>query len=409
MGGGLDRYRCCDTGDLVEGYHQMVALARVARAQVSAMLAVLDEREAWAPDGCVDMVSWIALSESIRRPAAASVLEVSRGLARLPHLAATAGRGELSGDQLAELVRIADEHSDERWAAQGPSCSPAELARLAKRARRAKDADAAHSRERRCVRWRHDARSGALLISGRLGADEGASLTKVISAMAGDAPCPVDGVYESYPARCADALVALVAAKANELGESPRTLVVMHVGADALRAGGDGFAQEEGGVALAPEVARRVACDAKLQVVIEDDNGVVAGVGRASRTCPAWLARLVGERDARSCRFPGCGRQRGTQIHHIAHWADGGPTDLANLATLCLRHHHLVHEEGWRLSGDPNRPGGLRIARPDGAPYEPWSTTLRAGMAEAVFGWPATHRGVEAPDDPGPAAYGPGP
>ncbi len=406
--GGLDRYRACATDDLVEAYHQMVALSRVARAEASAIVSVLDERQIWAADGCVDMVSWIAASESIRRANAASVLAVAKGLARLPHCSAAAGRGELSADQAVELVRIADQGSDERWAGEAPACSPAELAGLAKRTERAKDDDASDSYDRRSLRWRNDARSGALLISGRLTADQGGLLTKVLSGMAEDMPCPLDGVYEPYAARCADALVALASAKADELGESPRTLVVMHVGADALRSGGEGFVQGEHGVALAPEVARRIACDAKLQIVLEDQHGVGLGVGRTSRTTPPWLARLVGERDSYACRFPGCGRRRGTQVHHLEHWADGGQTDLANLATLCLRHHHLVHEQGWTLAGDPNRPGGLRVGRPDGAAYEPWATTLRPGLGQAIFAWPDNQPatpggGVGHPDDHGPS------
>jgi len=31
------------------------------------------------------------------------------------------------------------------------------------------------------------------------------------------------------------------------------------------------------------------------------------------------------------------------------HWADGGPTDLANLVLLCTAHHDLVHHGGWTV------------------------------------------------------------
>jgi HNH endonuclease len=34
--------------------------------------------------------------------------------------------------------------------------------------------------------------------------------------------------------------------------------------------------------------------------------------------------------------FPGCDRPLAwCEAHHIQHWLDGGPTDLANLALLC--------------------------------------------------------------------------
>jgi hypothetical protein len=32
----------------------------------------------------------------------------------------------------------------------------------------------------------------------------------------------------------------------------------------------------------------------------------------------------------------------GEHAHHIRHWANGGRTILANLISLCGRHHHLA-------------------------------------------------------------------
>jgi hypothetical protein len=46
------------------------------------------------------------------------------------------------------------------------------------------------------------------------------------------------------------------------------------------------------------------------------------------------------------------------------HWADGGPTDLANLVTMCDHHHHRVHETGWDVRGNAN--GILRFTGPSG-------------------------------------------
>jgi hypothetical protein len=50
--------------------------------------------------------------------------------------------------------------------------------------------------------------------------------------------------------------------------------------------------------------------------------------------------------------------------HHIAHWADGGPTILSNLALLCRRHHRAVHEEGYQLERLPD--GVLQFRTPAG-------------------------------------------
>ncbi|MGH7365081.1 MAG: HNH endonuclease, partial [Candidatus Rokuibacteriota bacterium] len=50
----------------------------------------------------------------------------------------------------------------------------------------------------------------------------------------------------------------------------------------------------------------------------------------------------------------------------MRHWAQGGPTTLANLALLCRRHHRAVHAEGYRVAREAD--GALRFRRPDGRP-----------------------------------------
>lgn len=48
-------------------------------------------------------------------------------------------------------------------------------------------------------------------------------------------------------------------------------------------------------------------------------------------------------------------------IHHIVHWGHGGPTDTWNLISLCPAHHRAVHAEQLGITGDADRPGGLKI------------------------------------------------
>jgi hypothetical protein len=48
------------------------------------------------------------------------------------------------------------------------------------------------------------------------------------------------------------------------------------------------------------------------------------------------------------------GRFSWCEAHHLLHWVDGGPTDLANLALLCRQHHRTVHEGGWQLTRGPD-------------------------------------------------------
>ena len=39
--------------------------------------------------------------------------------------------------------------------------------------------------------------------------------------------------------------------------------------------------------------------------------------------------------------------------HHRLPWAEGGPTQLDNLARLCSWHHYLKTHQRYRLSGRP--------------------------------------------------------
>jgi predicted restriction endonuclease len=55
----------------------------------------------------------------------------------------------------------------------------------------------------------------------------------------------------------------------------------------------------------------------------------------------------------KGCRFPGCDRPpHWTDGHHIKHSADGGRTEVANLLSMCRRHHRFVHEKGWMVGVD---------------------------------------------------------
>ncbi len=72
-------------------------------------------------------------------------------------------------------------------------------------------------------------------------------------------------------------------------------------------------------------------------------------MGRRKRTITPtqWVALCA--RDV-GCVFPGCTRPaQFCDAHHIVHWADGGPTDLDNMALLCGAHHDAVHHRGWDI------------------------------------------------------------
>ena len=77
-------------------------------------------------------------------------------------------------------------------------------------------------------------------------------------------------------------------------------------------------------------------------------------VGRTTRVIQPAQRTALAVRDG-GCVFPGCGRPLGwCEAHHLRHWRQGGPTDLANLALVCRAHHRAVHEGGWRLTRQPD-------------------------------------------------------
>ncbi|OMH24100.1 hypothetical protein BKD30_09305 [Tersicoccus phoenicis] len=81
---------------------------------------------------------------------------------------------------------------------------------------------------------------------------------------------------------------------------------------------------------------------------------------------PAALRRALAVRDG-TCRFPGCRRLADRcDVDHVPAWADGGASEVVNLAQLCRRHHVLKHHTGWSVQVEPLDP--LRApARSDGS------------------------------------------
>jgi hypothetical protein len=89
-------------------------------------------------------------------------------------------------------------------------------------------------------------------------------------------------------------------------------------------------------------------------------------VGRASRVITPAQRSALAVRDG-GCVFPDCDRPLSwCEGHHLRHWLNGGPTDLANLALLCRAHHRAIHEGGWRLRRQPD---GHLTATPPHRPH----------------------------------------
>ena len=118
---------------------------------------------------------------------------------------------------------------------------------------------------------------------------------------------------------------------------------------------------------MAIETVRRLACDASLVTVLENEEGEPLNVGRKIRSIPPALRRALNSRD-RGCRFPGCSNTHYVDAHHIHHWANGGETKLSNLVQLCRFHHRQVHE--GRVVVQILDDGALRFLKPNGERFD---------------------------------------
>ena len=126
----------------------------------------------------------------------------------------------------------------------------------------------------------------------------------------------------------------------------------------------------EDGPAISVSTAQMVACTAALSWMTHGDAGAVLALGRRRRRPSSAIRRAARERDHGRCRYPGCESRR-TDLHHIQHWVNGGPTDLDNLISLCPWHHKVVHDRGYTIAAPPAGSGTFAFYRPDGTPLPP--------------------------------------
>jgi hypothetical protein len=375
----LARLRECPTEELKVAFGQLDALENAVRVQRLHVLAVLDERDAHGVDGALDLEGWVAAQSLVTRPHAVQQVATARKLTELPRIAAVAARGELSWDQLVPLAQIADAKNDGWWSDNARGYSPAQLAYRARVRRAASNAADLEKQRQRSLVWWFDARVKMLRLKGRLTPEQGEQLIRALERIVARDPMGPDGMVESWEARYADALAELAGLNIAADADSDRACVVVHLEHD-LAAGFVGERDEP----LSPEVCRRLACDALIQVLIRDAFGNPVGLSARQRTVSPALARILRRRD-RTCRFPGCNRTWGLQAHHLVHSEHGGPTEAANLMMVCPRHHRWVHEHHWSVRGDPNRADGLVFRRPDGRVYAPGPPPLDPTTRDRIF------------------------
>ncbi len=350
-----DRYSSLDRWQTLHIAAHLEILSEVAR---------MDRTEEWTFDGASSMANWLVNRYGLSQHTASEWVRVANAIQELPAIRAAYQEGKLSFDQVRTATRLATPETDDEIAQEAPGLTVRELNRMAREIT-LRDVEQVHAT--RHFTWEFDEKNPVMFFSGKMVASDGVELVKAITRIANQAPAQPGDTYELFEARCLDALTTMASQSRGADEDPDRATAVVHIPLSAIT-DDTGQAEFEDGTPLLAETARRLLCDARLQISIDDSEQNVVGVGRTTRTIPPWLGRLVRKRD-KGCRYPGCGRTRWIHIHHIIHWAHGGPTDLDNLISLCLYHHRLIHEGGWRISGDPN--GDVTWITPSGRPFIP--------------------------------------
>lgn len=358
----------------------------LAAAECRWLLAVAeyDRREGWGQWGCCSCAMWLGWKCGLSRRAAQEKVRVARALGDLPLVTEAFSRGELSYSQVRALTRVAEPFTEAGLMEIARNGTVAQLERVVAGMRtcirRDDETEAANVRhERRYISYRYDD-DGSLVGSFRVDPEEAPTIVGALEAVekvrsaerSATADPETERADDPAGAPRVDAFVAIMEnALAGELVErtgGDQYLTVVHIDAQTLADDADGRCHLEGGSAIAPETARRLACDAGLVAMLDDRDGNPLVVGKKTRTIPAALRRAVHTRDQGRCKFPGCGRPI-AHIHHVEHYAEGGPTVLTNLVGLCKFHHRCVHEGGYTLTLAED--GSALFYRPDGQLIDP--------------------------------------
>ena len=385
----------------------------VANHRLLKLIARFDQRKAWSGGGTVrSCAHWLNWKCGIAMGAAREKVRVALCLEALPLIDASFAAGEISYSKVRAMTRVATPENEDfllRIARQGTASHVEKVVGKYKSVQSQED-DAVEREQdnaRKLVYYQDS--DGMWVIHAKLPPEAGALVVKAIQAIAApeqaerqeqlqnsqesvSAKTFSEAVEKEEPTRYqdllehtrADALARMAEhflATADQSPElkglkgSERCQIMLHVDINTLRQHGPapGDTHErchtDNKRWLAPQTAKRLACDASVVTVLEDGQGNVLNIGRRTRTVPASISRALATRD-QTCRFPGCCESRYVDAHHIQHWADGGETSLDNLVTLCRYHHRQLHRGSFairveKIDGDQrlifSTPGGRAI------------------------------------------------
>jgi hypothetical protein len=343
---------------------ELFGVRESTEGKIAVRLAELERRQAFRDEGATSIAQWATERYGISSAAARNLTRGGEKAWDLPHLIGAVCAGDISFDKMRVVADVATPETDEGLKEQAERCTVRELADVVRTmAQVAASHSPASDHARSFVRFNDTFHT----MTAQFPAATYVEVRTTLEAAA--RKVPTDG-ETPWDQRVSDALTGIVgSSNSGASGTGSPNFVVVHVPLDALV---DDTVEttvlagelERDGL-IDGETVQRMACDATVAVAIDDEAGHTMYEGRARRFPTDAQRREVMRRD-RHCRFPGCTNVTFTNVHHIIPWEPGGKTDLDNLALMCLHHHHVVHSDGWTMSGDPNQE--LHFVGPSGRP-----------------------------------------
>ncbi|MDQ3990928.1 MAG: HNH endonuclease, partial [Actinomycetota bacterium] len=353
--------------------------AGVLLGELCRRVAEVDRRRSYVADNYLSTTSWLAHRAKLSPADASRRVRLARALRDMPRASEALAHGEISTSAVHVLARAGERcpeqypEAEEMLVDMARDLDVRDLTRAVEYWKQVTDPREADDRDRR----RHELRrlhasatlDGMVRIDGDLDPHTGQTVLTALHAVmdaeirSGDGDEPRTTIQ-----RRADALGVIAryyldsAQRPTVAGERPHVSVLVDLETLEGRTGYRCELSDAG--TITPEMVRMWCCDARVSRVVTSGRSEPLDVGRLTSTVPKAMRRAVTVRDG-GCSVPGCGAPaRWCDCHHVRHWADGGPTELRNLAMLCRRHHRAVHDE--RLSVDMST-GRPVFRRPDGS------------------------------------------
>jgi hypothetical protein len=341
---------------LFEELAELAGQRNAIDGRIVEIVAELDRDELWGATGARSVAALVAWKIGCSPGNANTITTVASRLQEFPRCTQGMREGRLSLDQVGVIAHRAGEGSDEHYAALA-GCATVSQLRTAVKLEPRPEPDSREEPQPSITKSSDDEFSCWRIKLGHLDAAKfDAALQSHLDALMAEWKHDHDSgdlASDHGPPlpSTADAFMRLVEAGWDaEVARRPHghhTTVVMHLDVEQRAA------QLHLGPLLTEPERRYLMCDATYEVWFERD-GEVIGSGRATRQINRRLRRALEHRHP-TCAVPGCGATRGLHAHHIRHWEDGGPTELANLVLVCPYHHRLHHRGIITITGSgPN-------------------------------------------------------